>query len=376
MLSRCGRCKSALYCSSSCQKNDWKTHKNTCNNITNSNMDAPIAAPITNNNKHSNNKRSNPHITASFLPKGMDMGDMSEEDMHMLNDMYNKGMLPSDMMSAMGQGGATPFSHGGDMYGEESKEKGPRAKLVVEEHPLHEACKNGDMAMVMQLLSNDTFDVNALDDHGMSPLTWACKTGREDIVDLLLRSGASVDPPVDTEDATPPLLAAAFKGNLTITNMLISHGAKLTVRENILGQTAFHRAVQGAHMNVIALLHKSGLDINIVDLRGYSALFIACGKGDKEVIELLIDLGCNVNITGDNGVTALSLAVKKGYVDIVNMLLYHKAEADAMALYNSLSYEQEESLSLLMSHGASVNVCSKGKDASCPIHYAAYDDDR
>lgn len=29
---RCSRCKSVYYCSGSCQKEDWKTHKVTCNN--------------------------------------------------------------------------------------------------------------------------------------------------------------------------------------------------------------------------------------------------------------------------------------------------------------------------------------------------------
>ena len=37
----------------------------------------------------------------------------------------------------------------------------------------------------------------------MSPLTWACKTGREEIVDFLLSKNVTVNPLENVEDATP-----------------------------------------------------------------------------------------------------------------------------------------------------------------------------
>jgi hypothetical protein len=41
---------------------------------------------------------------------------------------------------------------------------------------------------------------------------------------------------LDVEDATPPLLAACFKGNISITSLLLKQKANVGARENILGK--------------------------------------------------------------------------------------------------------------------------------------------
>lgn len=64
----------------------------------------------------------------------------------------------------------------------------PSQRDSLHETPLHKAVREGHTATVAALL--ESCDVNAESNMGMTPLHWACVTGNQEIVELLLDRGA------------------------------------------------------------------------------------------------------------------------------------------------------------------------------------------
>ncbi len=137
-LMKCSGCRKVSYCSSQCQRADWRVHKSSC------------ASKEVKKKKEGRDDR-------SFMAH-----NMSEEEMQMMMMMEGGGI---------------------------AEEKGPRVKLVVEDHPLQAAAKKGDVGEVEALLKRGE-KIDALDEHGMSALTWACKIGNEEVVKFLVERGA------------------------------------------------------------------------------------------------------------------------------------------------------------------------------------------
>ena len=72
-------------------------------------------------------------------------------------------------------------------------------------------------------------------------------------------------------------------------------------------------------------LTKAGVDVNVQDENGMTALMIASKKGDVELVQELIMAGANMNITTCFGDTALIFAVMEKKNKSVNKLLEHGA---------------------------------------------------
>lgn len=70
------------------------------------------------------------------------------------------------------------------------------------ETPMHKAVREGHLATAEVLVRIG--DVNALSNEGMTPLHWACLTGREEIVALLLAHGADQRMTSDMLDQLTP----------------------------------------------------------------------------------------------------------------------------------------------------------------------------
>jgi ankyrin repeat protein len=70
-----------------------------------------------------------------------------------------------------------------------------------------------------------TYDVNAKDTHGNSPLLLACRLGNLEIPEILVCSGADVS--AANERGDTPLLASVGVGKLELAEMLVSKGTNM-----------------------------------------------------------------------------------------------------------------------------------------------------
>lgn len=109
-------------------------------------------------------------------------------------------------------------------------------------------------------LVNAGFDVNQLDDEGVSLLHWAAINNRMSIVRYLLSKGASVDR-LGGHLAATPLHWAIRQSHLSMVHLLMRHGADPAIRDNT-GLPCIHVAVQIGSVPIIAYLLAKGVDVD------------------------------------------------------------------------------------------------------------------
>ncbi len=122
---------------------------------------------------------------------------------------------------------------------------------------MHDAIVKNNIRTVESLLKKKNSDPNVRRDTRASPtfLTQAARLGREEIVSLLIASGADVNS--GDGDAMTPLMHAAWNGHVRIVAILIKAGADIQ-DQNKWGETALQLAKQGKHEAVINMLEKAG----------------------------------------------------------------------------------------------------------------------
>ncbi|XP_072947468.1 scaffold protein ILK [Epargyreus clarus] len=130
-------------------------------------------------------------------------------------------------------------------------------------------CREGNALQVRVWLDDTEHDMNQGDDHGFSPLHWACKEGHMKIVEMLIRRGARINV-TNMGDDTPLHLAAA-------------HG---------------HRAI-------VQLLLQNRVDVNFTNEHGNSPLHYACFWGYSAIAEDLVLAGALVSLANKDGDTPL-----------------------------------------------------------------------
>jgi len=155
---------------------------------------------------------------------------------------------------------------------------------------LCEACRDGNIKVVEEILSNKEVDINGRYYYGGTPLTCAVRCGHLNIVSRLLQHpGVDVNAPDYAGDT--PLMCAVTWGYLDI---------------------------------VRTLLEVPALQLGRCDNNGATALHCVTGKNRISIMKLLCqDSRCSpgvVNKKNSYGMTALMMAVRSGLLDIVKEL--------------------------------------------------------
>ena len=82
--------------------------------------------------------------------------------------------------------------------------------------------KSGDLEGLKKHIADGT-DLNARDERGVTPISWAAMEGQREVVALLLKSGAKVDN--KNQDGAQPLHSAAFFGHSKVVELLLQNKA-------------------------------------------------------------------------------------------------------------------------------------------------------
>ena len=237
---------------------------------------------------------------------------------------------------------------------------------------LYMACRSQDTKMVTLLLAHGA-DPNIQQcgryDHALQA---ACRNGCEEIVDLLLKSGAKTDLTGGYFDNA--LQAACVVGNIPITRMLLSHGADATRIGGVCGN-AMLAAVHGKNETIVDILLDCGVSIN--ENRGTNtypllrALDLKAWDGQESFVQHLLIRGADPNLELDGGRalqqgyflhrTPLQYAVSTS-LKTTSMLLDHGAQIDAVvgghttALIVAALWTTTSVVRLLLDRSADINL--------------------
>ena len=139
-----------------------------------------------------------------------------------------------------------------------SKCKNP---LLRGHYPITVASQQGHEEVVKILLEEYNANAEAETSDGWTALLFACKEGQEETVKILLDRINNVNS-VSHKNACgkTPLMWAAWNGRLEIVEQLLRKGASMEVKTRS-GGTALHLAVSRGHDHVLQLLLSRGADI-------------------------------------------------------------------------------------------------------------------
>lgn len=165
----------------------------------------------------------------------------------------------------------------------------------------------------------------------MSPVTAAAEielfkpdeliqaTTANDVERVLALVGRGRPPDTVDEKGRTPLILAASSGREEIVDVLLKHRAKPDRRDS-LGNTAILYAAEGGHADVVKLLLEHGADVNAENRRGMSALMFAASAGNAGMVRLLLDHDANPSATDFTGRTALMWAERNNRRDVARLL--------------------------------------------------------
>ena len=183
------------------------------------------------------------------------------------------------------------------------------------------ACEAGDVDIVRRYLETAEHRAYLQDD---SALNSAVFYDRPDVLKILLEAG--IDPNIHGEHV-PALHVAAAHDNVEAAMILISHGARIDVRDTVNNDTALIYGIRDGKFGVAECLLEAGADHSLTDKRGFTPLHIAVSRNDTRLAQCLLDHGAAINVRtqGDNR-TPLMIAAAAGFTEMVEMLLSRGAD--------------------------------------------------
>lgn len=209
--------------------------------------------------------------------------------------------------------------------------------------------------------------------YGLSQLSWASANGYEELVEWLLSRKAEVN--FMEEDGTTPIFYAAKGGHLAVLQLLIASGAQVNPESPCIRDTPLSYAAGGGHEAVVQLLLAKGAKADSKDGEGRTALSHAAGGGHNAIVQLLLAEGADVDSRDEQDMTPLTHAAKGGHITATQLLLAKGATVDSSdkRARTPSSYaaggNHEDIVRLLLAKG--VDVDSKDEWGRTPLSHAA-----
>ncbi|XP_023274698.1 ankyrin repeat and SOCS box protein 3-like [Seriola lalandi dorsalis] len=220
---------------------------------------------------------------------------------------------------------------------------------------LHQAVYKGHSEIVRILV--DVCNLEALDDHRISPLFVAAQYGQQECLEVLVNAGADVN--TQAADLATPLLIASQEGHQACVDFLVDHGADPN-RTCSQGWPQFpiHAAAEFGHIGILRKL--IAVTDRVCD-RGdgmVSPLYVTIHNSQIKSVELLLSEGYSPdaqNCTHNFGLRSpLALALcqmsNKPYSEIVRLLVAAGASLTEEDWMYALATDKTDFLQLILEH--------------------------
>ncbi|XP_067669965.1 ankyrin repeat domain-containing protein 50-like [Haliotis asinina] len=272
-----------------------------------------------------------------------------------------------------------------------------RTRTRLADTRFHNACEEGNLELVQDMLSSDSIDVNVPGSYGVTPAMWAAQKGHRDVFQFLVDKGADLllldvdgdhifnmacyggnteivesilskipDPEINKarKDGRTPLMWAAMQGHLDIFNRLTAKHADLLQTDDD-GDNILHYACLGGRIEIVEqVIASKQIDINSTDRYGRTAVMSAARHGHKDILDLLVKNGGDRFHTDNRGKNILHLACLGGHARMVEHVLHMKVadinsrnKFGVTPLMFAAFNGHRSVLDLLLSEGADVSLC-------------------
>ena len=224
----------------------------------------------------------------------------------------------------------------------------------LNETPLSVASRRGHSGVARVLLEHGA-DTEIRDDDNYSPLDWASKNARVEVLRVLLEHA---DVNSSDKDGVTALHLASWSGEVAVARVLLANGANANARQRD-HQTPLHRAVDDG---ITRVLLKHGAYLYARDSKNQTPLHGAMEWGRTNAARVLLEFGVDANARDAKNRTPLHVASEWGHFDGVRLLLQHSADIHAQddegrtplqaASSSAYATKCERVMQLLLDHGA------------------------
>ncbi|XP_063924177.1 uncharacterized protein LOC135138192 isoform X2 [Zophobas morio] len=228
------------------------------------------------------------------------------------------------------------------------------------------------------LIETENVDVDEKDKNGSTALQRVCRdTGDIETVKQLLKLGAEVNNTDNNKDSALHYASGSDVENADLINLLISYITNVDV-QNKDGLTPLHLACETGKFLTAKILLEHGADGNLVDKYNQNALHYAASEENQneELIRLLVNRSVDVNAQDIDGITPLQVACQKCNYVVTKSLLENGANAKVVdmdyrnALHYALSTEKpNEDIIHLLTQNGA-DVNAKDNDGTTAVHLA------
>jgi ankyrin repeat protein len=184
-----------------------------------------------------------------------------------------------------------------------------------------EAAERGDTASVERLIASGA-PIDQANASGQTPLLLAVQSNHLAVATRLIDAGANINAQAANQD-TPWLLAGAL-GRTAMLRHMLPKGPDFGVR-NRFGGNALIPACERAHVDTVAFLVTTPIDVNHVNNLGWTCLLeiVILGDGGPrhvEVTKLVLAAGANPNIADRDGVSPLQHARRRSQREVAALI--------------------------------------------------------
>jgi ankyrin repeat protein len=172
------------------------------------------------------------------------------------------------------------------------------------------AIRSNDVLRVRQMLAGGISPNASAEGGGWTPLMTAVMQDNEEMVDLLLKSGA--DMYARTRNLQTPLHLAARWGKTKATGCLLKYRASPEMLDE-LGWTPLMWASMRNKLGPAEKLLKAGARINNIDSDGNTPLILSVWRGHRDMSMLLLSHGADPRVKNRDGLDAAGVADKNGF---------------------------------------------------------------
>lgn len=130
-------------------------------------------------------------------------------------------------------------------------------------------------------------------------------------------------------DERTPLFAAAALGFEEIVDVLLASGAPVDDPDQKQWR-AIHFAASNGHESILRRLSAAGADVNAKGQNEITSLILAAGEGHERVVRALFDLGAQPNLFDREGWHALHTAAGTNRPGVIDLLLANGADPNAV----------------------------------------------